>query len=373
MLKNTFCNNTDDARLLSREEIMAALELLIRRLDTVAGDCADGFPLYAPGNSGRWAVSAGGSWVGGFWAGLWWLRARLTGAASDRCKAAEICRRLVPKIDADSINRSLIFRYGAALGDLWCGDEEARRLAGTAAAALAASYDPELQCIPLGTDMGGGAEGRRLIAVDAWAALIQLLCDNGHEGIARRHTDTLIAACRAETGAFYPHAHFERGCFRPTGRAGDWSRGQAWAMLGLVRAAARWGEPYSRYADAACEYWRQSRPEPLPRDRLGESPENCDLSAAAIASVAMLSLAELAAADGDRWRTYAHRQLTAIVRSRYFTGFRQDSGGLADGLFWGCRYNTGRGEETSVETAWGSFFLLAALAALAGAVEAGCC
>ncbi|HVW64059.1 MAG TPA: glucuronyl hydrolase [Nitrosospira sp.] len=369
-----------DMPLLSCEELMRALELMIRRMDIIDSGCAGGFPLYSPGNAGQWVTSAGGSWVGGFWGGWWWLRSRITGAAPDRRRASDICGRLSSKIGADSINRSLIFWYGASLGDLWFGDTGARELARQAAAAIAASYDAKMNCIPLGTGMGGGSEGNQRVTMDTLAALIQLLDRNGHAAhrhMVRRHADTLLAACRTQSGAFHAGARFHDGGFRPADRAGAWSRGQAWAMLGLTRAAARWGEPYLAHARSACEYWKHSRPASFPLDRL-DKPAPRDPSSAVIASLAMLSLAALTT-DGDRWHEAAWRQVTAVIRSRYFTGFAGNDehagcgGEPAPGIFRGCCYETHPGRNELVESAWGSFFLMATISALAGICEPNHC
>ena len=90
--------SSEQARVLSREEVLKALEALIHRMDTIEAQCKDGFPLYSPGTAGQWVVSPGGSWVGGFWSGWWWLRARITGSISDKRKASDICGRLSSKI-----------------------------------------------------------------------------------------------------------------------------------------------------------------------------------------------------------------------------------------------------------------------------------
>jgi unsaturated chondroitin disaccharide hydrolase len=61
-----------------------------------------------------------------------------------------------------------------------------------------------------------------------------------------------------------------------------------------------------------------------------------DPTAAVIASLAMLSLARLLS-DEKIWRIRAHRQISAVIRSRYFTGFMPDSdhkNGSAS-MFWG--------------------------------------
>lgn len=364
-------DNFHDERLLTREEILIAIELMIARMDAIDANCADGFPLYSPGRDDQWIISPGGSWAGGFWSGWWWLRARVTESTSDQRKASQICQRLTEKISSASINRSMIFWYGAALGDLWFSDEHARLLAGESAVALEASYSQEMQCIPLGADMGGGHDGNRRITIDTLAPTIQLLSHNEHgrvQDIAQRHLNTTLAACRTKEGAYHTGALYDQGAFRPTDQAGLWSRGQAWAMLGLSRAAARWGDPYLSYAQSACNYWQNSRPEPLPPGRLDRSSGPCDPSSSVIASLSMLSLATLIP-DGDQWHTYAHRQITAVIRSQYFTGLRGDSDGVAAGIFWGSCYKTRPGTDELVESAWGSFFLMAALCILAGVIE----
>ncbi len=374
IMEKTPCNTADE-KLLSHEEILHALELMIYRMDAIAADCTNGFPLYSPGSTDQWLVSPGGSWVGGFWAGCWWLRAKVTESGSDRHKASAICQRLDNKISADSINRSMIFWYGAALGDIWFSDEHARKLVKEAVAALAASYDPEIRCIPVGTDMGGGKEGNRHITIDTFAPLIQLFSrseSSQHEYISRWHADTLLAACRTDKDAFHTAACYEQGNFRPTDQAGEWSRGQAWALLGLSRAAAQWGEPYLSYARSACEYWRDSRSELLPPNRLCHPSGLCDPSASVIASLATLSLADLIA-DGEQWRTYAHQQITAIIRSQYFSGFQENGDKAAQGIFWGGCYKTNQGKDELVESAWGSFFLMSTLSILVDAIKPGDC
>jgi unsaturated chondroitin disaccharide hydrolase len=92
----------------------------------------------------------------------------------------------------------------------------------------------------------------------------------------------------------------------------------------------------------------------------------------------MLSLADLTP-DGHRWHDEAWRQVTAIIRSRYFTCFAGNDGHAAygdeadPGIFRGCCYETHPGRIELVESAWGSFFLMAAVSALAGICEPNHC
>jgi unsaturated chondroitin disaccharide hydrolase len=329
-----------------------AIQSLFDRMDSIEKQCGDAFPLYSIGNSDQWLTSQGGSWMGGFWAGCWWLRARLTQSNADYAKALVLCEKLSDKIQLDSSYRSLIFWYGAALGDSWFQDHKACQIATEATKALVASYDTKLQCMPLGTALGGGETGKQTITVDGLASLIDLLTSQGdreQEAIAKQHTDTLLAACLTETGAFHSEAHYVDGYFQATDIAGDWSRGQAWAMLGLTSAAQRWGEPYLTLARSACHYWLDSR-QPLALNRLSEPTGLNDPSATVIAALAMLTFAEQVP-DGDLWRNLANQQLHELMQSDCF----------ANGLFSGCCYKIKAQEMALVESSWGIFLLLSAL------------
>ncbi|KXK41309.1 glucuronyl hydrolase [Nitrosomonas europaea] len=358
-------------RLLSTDEIVNTLEQMFRRMEMIDVLCGQNFPLYSSGENSDWSVSPGGSWMGGFWAACWWLRAKMTGSAGDRQKAGEISQRLFRKLTADSGYRSLIFWYGAALGEIWLQDAPARELTHSSIAALAHSFDPRLNCIPLGTAMGGLATGSCAISVDNFASLIQLLCfsrEKQYHRIAQCHAETLLAACRGDKGAFHAEASFDGHEFQVKDRAGVWSRGQAWAMLGLSRAAAQWGEPYLSQARAACTYWRDVHKGNLPRNRLDQAEDVKDPSAVVIASLAMLSLARLLP-DETSWCKYAHQQISTVLHSPYFTVIDPDSASGSIGLFQGCCYRTRQNREEIVESVWGNFFLVAALAVLAGLID----
>lgn len=360
-----------DHGLLSRDDMRLALQQLFQRMDRLARQCPDGFPVFSPQAEDRWLVSAGGSWLGGFWAALAWLKANMTQADSDRDQAQCICRRLSSKLDEDTVNRSLIYWYGAGLGEIWFNDDQAGKLAELAADALVSTYREDMACIPLGMAQGGGKEGRRRINIDALAATIQLLGHSQkqtHQEVLRQHTDTLISVLAGHNGAYHAHAHFYDGHFQTQGQAGDWSRGQAWAMLALSRAAERWGEPYLTQALQAFEYWRQSRPA-LPLNRLSQPEALHDSSAAVIAALAMLSLADLLP-DGEQWRHQAYQQISDVLQSRYFIGLDQNN--EQAGIFWGCCYKT-KNDEEMVEATWGSFLLSAALAALLGRIDPTLC
>lgn len=372
---------TTGEQLVSVQEMIDAIESLFCRMDAVDKQCGSEFPLFSPGNSNAWTVSQGGSWAGGFWSACWWLRAKVTDSVRDQRRASEIAQQLVAKTTVDSGYRSLIFWYGAALGALWFRDALAQQLTQQSLIAITHSFDPKLNCFPLGTAMGGGKRGNQVVTIDSFASMVQLLGNSEqslHRFMVQRHTETMLAACYRDSGAVHATAHFDGRGFEPVGQAGQWSRGQAWAMLGLSRSAALWGEPYVTLARNACEYWITSRPDPLAPNRLDESSPGYDPSASVIAALAMLSLANIVP-DGESLRLFSHRQVSAVMRSHYFTTLQADMNSMMDqsdrnsAIFWGCCYKTDSKVEELVESAWGSFFLMAVLCALTGSVEPGYC
>ncbi|GEK46108.1 hypothetical protein HPA02_03910 [Bisbaumannia pacifica] len=342
---------------LSQVEVASAIDALLQRLEIIERACGDDFPLYLPGSDEGWVVSRGGSWLGGFWAGLWWLRARVTGVGGDCDKARRIGRRLDSKLHVRTLNRSMVFWYGAGPGALWFEDPEACRRLERAGEELTRAFDPELGFIPQGSDMGGGLEGKACVTVDPLAATLRLLARNAHgrfREVSWHHLQSTFDACGTEGGAWHERACYRQGLMVGEGVAGVWSRGQAWAMLGLVQAARLYGEPFLNGARRACEYWLESRPESLPENRLDHAGAGDDPSAAVIAALAMLGLDDLLG-QAEPWRKHAKRLLSAVLRSQHLK-----IGGRTPGLFGGMHYHTREGE-VLVESACSSFFLLSLL------------
>ncbi|MFE0012735.1 sugar ABC transporter permease, partial [Streptomyces erythrochromogenes] len=148
----------------------------MERVAVTAAEVGPRFPLYADPADGRWTTTGRGSWTGGFWAGLLWLRARYTGAEPDRRAAAACTARLEPWAGADTATRGLIFWYGtAAAGD----DAEAAALRARAARACLSACDPELGILPWGDALGGP---RLLARVDAVPGTVPLLAGAGPGG-----------------------------------------------------------------------------------------------------------------------------------------------------------------------------------------------
>ncbi|MFB7174826.1 sugar ABC transporter permease [Streptomyces sp. NPDC056254] len=369
-----------------------ALEAAMERVAVTAAEVGDRFPLYADPADGRWTTTGRGSWTGGFWAGLLWLRARYTGAEPDRRAAAACTARLAPWAEADTATRGLIFWYGTAPAG---GDAEAAELRARAAKACLAACDPELGILPWGGALGGP---RLLARVDAVPGTVPLLADAGPGGAAaaaahlRRHLDLCLGPpggpCLgpdlpggADGGGasawFRPALRFETATARwrpcddpPPG----WSRGRAWLLLAVADALLRPAGTAGAAGDAArlteaaaLLLTRGDVPAgelvPPADTALPDGPR--DTSAAAITAVALLKLARI---PGPRAQRYAQRGaeiLGHLVRSHLTGG----GGGRPAGMLLDGCYDAAARSAVRHELVWGDFFLTLGLAALHGVVD----
>ncbi|MFF8378218.1 sugar ABC transporter permease [Streptomyces sp. NPDC015661] len=353
-----------------------ALDLLLQRVTETLGQVGARFPLYADPADGRWTTTGRGSWTGGFWAGLLWLRARHTGSDADRAEASAAIARLAPWAEEDTATRGLILWYGTALAT---GDEAAGALRERAARAVLAAWDPALGLVPWGAALGG----ERLRArADGVPGLVPLLAAAGPEGQAaatahlHRHLDLcLLGASRGE-GAQRPCPAWRLdeagGWVAERNPAPGWSRGEAWLLLAVADAVLHADDPSAdthRLTRAAellldrCEFLTGPL---VPQAEAGHPGGLLDTSAAAIAAVALLKLARVnevawTSACAVRAEAVLHR-LVDVHLTR--PGSARPAGMLLDGC-----YDVRGGTAVRHELVWGDFFLALGLSALLGRVD----
>ncbi|EBL8291829.1 glucuronyl hydrolase [Salmonella enterica] len=348
---------------LSHQDIISVIAALIRRIEAIEDESCGRFPLYRFADQ-PWKLSAGGSWMGGFWAGALCLKAFRTRRRVDRDRATEMSRKLESKLDSDTLQRSLIFHYGAGLSYLLSGDLTAKRLCSLAGQAIAKSEWTELGFIPLGPAMGGGTSGAQTFSIDPLASTLLLLSAAGYGELAGRQMSRAVIACYEQNGRWYSEASYQSGQLIHHGVAGDWARGQAWAMLALMRAVHLFGDDYRYFARQTVEHWRAQYSYHIPVNRLSQPEGAHDPCASLIACIAMLGLARLMP-DTAWLESHALQQLAAVVRGGYPCEGQFASGGLfEDGKFIGHCYRTSEEkEESCVESPCGIFYLYAALMA----------
>ncbi|MCY0950057.1 sugar ABC transporter permease [Streptomyces sp. H27-S2] len=402
-----------------------ALAAVMERVAATEAAVGTRFPLYADPEDGRWTTTGRGSWTGGFWTGLLWLRARYTEDWADRRTAAAWTARLVPWAEADTATRGLIFWYGTAPAG---PDGRAAALRERAARACLAAYDPELGLLPWGGALGGP---RLLARADGVPGTVPLLAGAGPRGAAaaaahlHRHLDLCLGEDEGEVGArgiggaagtggsvgtggsaggatgaggaagsgtgvpggvppARPHPAWSfdatagwRPCEDP---APGWSRGRAWLLLAVADALLRpgvadvrlrpgpTGGAAARLDAAAGQLLAEAgvlagRPVQPADSSRPDGPS--DTSAAAITAVALLKLARV---PGPRAAACAERG-EAVLRhltEAHLTG--RGPGRPAGMLLDGC-YDAGKGLAVQHELIWGDFFLALGLAALVGAVD----
>ena len=346
-------DEAEQIKIINTEEL---IKRLFNRMDELFLQAQGRYPLYCEGSDsklGTW--SKGGSWVGGYWASLWWLRAKYFGCNEDQQRAREICLGLSKKLEQDSLNRSMIFWYGAGLASLWFNDQDSQLLLEKAAEKLVANKPHASLFFPLGAAMGGGASGSQRVTVDTLSSLVQLLKKTGHSSLAQQHLNVLIKHCLTDNGS-YPELKVIEGHVQTVGIAGDWSRGQAWFMLGLAQAARYWPELYGVPAVNMAKYWIASRGVNIPLNRLSEPTGLEDPSAAVIASLAMFNLAAI---DLGGKQNIWHERASQLLKALSMSDHVETNPSAA--RFSGCCYRLSAGSEQLVESPWGTFLLLQAL------------
>ncbi|MFF5013598.1 sugar ABC transporter permease [Streptomyces sp. NPDC001165] len=320
------------------EWVAPALKSVLERVAVTQTEVGDRFPLFADPGTGRWTTTGRGSWTGGFWAGLLWLRARYTGDDDARQAATTFTGRLANWVHADTAARGLIFWYGTALADT----PESAALRDRAAHACRDAYDAELGLVPWGSAFGGP---RLMARVDGVPGTVPLLATVDRQA-AVTHLRRHLELCLGE-GSFGWSWRYERpaGWVLCDDPSSGWSRGRAWLLLAVADAVHRLG------ADDLADitgHLIPARAVPLADKTHPGGP--LDTSASAIVAVALLKL--------------GHRERAVQVLEELVHTHLSGDGRLLDGC-----YDLTSGTATRHELIWGDFFLAYALAALTGLVE----
>ncbi|MFB6615876.1 sugar ABC transporter permease [Streptomyces sp. NPDC085524] len=351
-----------------------ALAAVIGRVTVTEAEVGARFPLYADPVDGRWQTTGRGSWTGGFWAGLLWLRARYTGDEAHRRAAAQCTARLAPWAEADTATRGLVFWYATALAHDTAG---AVSLRAEAARACLDAYDPGAGIVPWGAALGGP---RLLARADAVPGLVPLLAGAGPEGPAvaaahlHRHLDLCLGAQEGAGNGSRPRPawQFDPGtgwhpCEDP---APGWSRGEAWLLLAVADALLHpevAGHRPERLSSAAGHLLQTAAPagRTVPPNEAFRPQGPVDTSAAAIIAVALLKLWRAGAPGAEECADRAVAILSRLARA-HLTG--PGPGRPAGMLLDGC-YDAAKGLAVRNELIWGDFFLALGLAALDGLVD----
>jgi unsaturated chondroitin disaccharide hydrolase len=362
-----------------------ALALVLQRVESTLEQVAreDIFPHAAPSSTGIWEGTREGMWTSGFWAGLLWQRAALTGKADDAATATTWTLRLSPHLDTLTHDIGFIFSSSAVLGWEIGRVPACRDLALRAADRLAGMVNPAVGVIPVGShaEIAAGLDD---VTIDCMVNLPLLWWawkTTGEERfrvVAVSHAERTAAWHVKEDGRIIQSTHFDPRTGRVTkqethqgsGTDGCWTRGQAWGVYGFAAAYRATGEQrFLEVADRAAAYYFQRAGKDLVPfycfDDPGRPLVPRDSSSAAITCAGLAILAEHAQDPirRQRSRDRAEALLSALI-TEYLTPLGDDDWRPRGMLLHGC-YNKNAGWDTDHELVWGDYYLLESLRAWA--------
>jgi unsaturated chondroitin disaccharide hydrolase len=367
-----------------------AIGRMLARIDQTGEQVKEGFPHFADTDTGMWTTSSRGDWTGGFWNGMCWLAHWSTKEERYLRWAHRWTELLRPRANSETVFRSFLFYYGAALASILLGDQLGRDLGIQGARGLASLYNPKARAIPLGTEAEEASDVGRTEAnidgVQGTALLIWAARETGDdylETVGTNHALRHIEFCLRDDGSVVQSASFDdntgevrrRYTHKGVTDNSTWTRAQAWAMLGYS-VNAIWKPDETAFLDTALrvsDWWIENLPEDgvayWDFDAPREPGTKRDTSGTAIGTAALLKLSKLAPDDGRKasYRLAAEKSARALI-TRYLTPISEEDRRPPGILTQGC-YNHRIGLATNNELIWGDYYLFESLQVLAGNLD----
>ncbi len=362
----------EEALALVQERVQSTLAQVTRE---------DIFPHAAPSATGVWEGTREGMWTSGFWAGLLWQRAALSGKPEDAATATAWTLRLTPHLDHKTHDIGFVFSSSAVLGWEIGRVQACRDLALRAADRLAGMFNHAAGVIPVG-NQAEIAAGLDDVTIDCMANLPllwwawQVTGEKRFQEIAVSHAERTAVWHVKEDGRIIQSTHFDprtghvtkQETHQGSGTDGCWTRGQAWGVYGFAAAyQATKEERFRGVAVRVADYYFRHAGEDLAPYYCFDDPARPnvprDSSAAAIVCAGLWILAQHAQDSMGRQRAgdRAEALLSALV-TQYLTPLDDGDSRPRGMLLHGC-YNKNKGWHTDHELIWGDYYLLEALRA----------
>lgn len=366
----------------------SAYQRLLERVIRTHEQVGQAWPYHADPHTGRWETTDDGDWCGGHWVECLRIAAEGSGDARLLQAAAERTERLRPYLERDDQFRGHRFYYSAARQYGLTGESKWRTLALAAAYAMRSMAMEANGAMPIGTQVqvkSTTLASRAIVAVDNVHPNLQLdwwarreVGDPVFEQGARRHLDTTERDFLRADGSTVEFIEYHPGTGRPAREftllgAHDhscWSRGQAWAIAGYLRAWEETGDArYEAVADRLYAYWQaHAGPggvppwdfmDPLWPSRPQDVPLDTSASAIVVEQLARLAVGRpelsLPGLSGTPWLKALVTMLEGLMR--HLSDEEQAPvGRLIDGCF-----NQPRRFAWRSELLWGTAYLLFAL------------
>jgi unsaturated chondroitin disaccharide hydrolase len=357
----------------------AALDALCARVEVIHAACGEAWPYHCDPQTGHWDTTHDGDWCGGHWVECLRIVGELTGNKTLTAQSAARTERLRPYLERDDMFRGHRFYYSAARQYAATGQPHFRTLALAAAWSMRAMAMPVGGVMPIGTQVqvrSTTLSGRDKACVDNvhpnlildWWAYAQT-GDLAFVTGARQHLEATIRDFVRPDGSTLEFIDYDLASGQPLrhytllGAHDDscWSRGQAWAIAGFLRAWEALGE--ARYRDTALRllgYWQRNSaahgvpPWDFMDPSLATATDQVPLDTSALAIV-VEQLARIAVmpthhAGADSVLAYLQPMLDGLLQ------FLTPAGVLTQGCF-----NQPKRYANRSELIWGTAYLLIAL------------
>lgn len=357
------------------------LDLLSTRVLETRRQVGVAWPYHADAATGAWQTIDDGDWCAGHWIEALRIVGERSGDKSLLEEAFARTEQVRPKLERDDMFRAPRFYYSAARLYAASGRRRLRTLALAAAYAVRGMAMAVSGAMPIGMQVqvkSTTLASRAIVAVDNvhpnlildwWAA--RETADPTFVAGARQHLDLTIRDFVRADGSTVEFIEYDPKDgrklreFTLLGAADSscWSRGQAWAIAGFLRAYEALGE--GRYLDVAIRlfdyWWERCGADIPPYDFADPDPRAPrDSSAAAIV---VEQLARLAVLDPvpEAARPLVARLEPMLERlaervTPIDAGDKRPRGMLLEGCF-----NRPKRFADRAELVWGDFYLLSAL------------
>jgi len=365
----------------------SALERLCDRVLQIRAAVGTRWPYHCDPDTQEWDTTEDGDWCGGHWVECLRIVGELHANRRLLDESARRTESLRPYLERDDMFRAHRFYYSAARQYAWSGDRKFRTLALAGAWAVRSMAIASNGAMPIGTQVQVRSTkifGREKVCVDNvhpnlildWWAHKETGDPEFIQG-ARRHLDLTERDFVRDDGSTIEFIDYDTATGRPVrhytllGAHDDscWSRGQAWAIAGYLRAWEALGdERYLAIGNELLDYWtRNAAADGIPpwdfKDPvLLTDPASVpvDTSAAAVVVEQLARLAILADPPPMAQRALARLPVMLEGLLARLTPTTSSAPTPAGRLLDGC-FNQPRRYAHRSELLWGTAYLLFAL------------
>lgn len=365
-----------------------ALDSLCSRVYEIRAAVGDAWPYHCDPADGAWDTTDDGDWCGGHWVECLRIVGELAGDRALQAESAQRAERLRPYLERDDMFRGHRFYYAAARQHAWTGRAAFRTLALAAAYSIRSMAMEGSGAMPIGTQVQVRSTkifGRDKVCVDNvhpnlildWWAFEQTGDPTFVQG-ARRHLDHTIDHYICGDYSTIEFRNYDTSTGLPKGShytllgANDdscWSRGQAWAVAGYLRAwEATKDARYLSVGRKLLDYWISNTDsslvppydfkDPLLQSDRASVPLDTSASAVVVEQLARMAILKELPAEAEYVASKAPLFIEGLLK--HLTAKQDGRARSAGVLLNGC-FNRPKNYAIQSELIWGTAYLLFAL------------